>query len=102
MNNKGQAILLKGVLILIALLLLIVSFTFIEPLKEALDNARSGTSLNCKGTSTFNQTSYDAQSTLEKLTYRPTCAVTGFALVYLLLSVIIAVFVMIGKPGGGK
>jgi len=96
MNNKGQV---KGVfgfaLIVIAFVLVITSFVTIEPLKEALDSARDTTSLNCKGTTNFNQTAYDNDTDVEKLTRRPTCFVTGLSLVYFILAFIISIVVWV-------
>jgi hypothetical protein len=102
MNKKGQIVMFKSILVIIGLILLITSFTFIEPLKETLDDLRGSSNLNCKGVSDFNQTAYDEQDTLARLTYRPTCAAPGFLLIYLLLSVIVGVFIMIGTNGGQK
>lgn len=79
MNSRGQ---IGMAFLLVFLLMVITAFAFIEPLKESLNNNRGGSTLNCPGTSDFNQTAYDAQNTFEKLTYRTTCAATGFSLVY--------------------
>lgn len=77
--RKGQ---MGMVFLLIYLLIIITAFAFIEPLKESLDENRDADTLNCPGMSDFNQTDYDQQNTLEKLTYRPTCLATGLSLVY--------------------
>lgn len=87
----------KGVfgfaLLMLVFLFIITVFVTIEPLKEALDDVRDTTSLNCPGTSSFNQTDYDDDTRVEKLTRRPVCFVTGFSMVYFIGSFIIAVFV---------
>ena len=82
MNNKGQMV---GFALLTAVFVLIlVAFVTIEPLKENLDTARDSTSLNCRGTTNFNQTAFDddEDNTIAKLTRRPTCFVTGLTMVW--------------------
>ena len=88
MNKKGAG---WFAWIVIGMLLLITLAVTIEPLKETLDSTRSKASgMNCPGTSDFDQTSYDAQNTFEKLTYRTTCFATGLTMVYFVGSVLIA------------
>ena len=82
MNKKGQMV---GFALLTAVFVFIlVAFVTIEPLKETLDNARDTSTLNCRGTSNFNQTAFDddEDDTIAKLTRRPTCFVTGLTLVW--------------------
>lgn len=79
MNNKGNFTV--GIaLTLVALLFIITLNATIEPFKETLDNARNGTILNCPGTDAFNQTDFDDDDRIDKLTKRPTCFVTGMGL----------------------
>lgn len=99
MNNRGQ---IGMAFFLIFLLMAIMAFAFIEPIKESLNNNRGGDTLNCPGTSTFNQTSYDAQNTFEKLVYRPTCAATGFSLVYFEGMILIVGIVWLYRHWRGK
>jgi len=83
MNNKGQTRAIFGfTLLLLGFIFIITSFATIDPLKEALDDARDTTSLNCKGTDGFNQTDFDDDTRIEQLTRRPTCFVTGLGMVY--------------------
>lgn len=90
MNSKGF---LGSVYLIVFLVLVITAFAFIEPLKESLDINRGATitnsTMNCPGTPTFNQTAYNNQTDAEKLNYRPTCAATGFTLVWFIGSIII-------------
>ncbi len=92
-NKKGQKSVFGFVLLTLGFVFMIGSFALIEPIKEALDTARDNTSLNCPGTLTFNQTDYEDDSALEKLTRRPTCFVTGLTLVYFIGAFIVGVFV---------
>lgn len=87
MNKSGQLWLGFA---LVFFLLVLTAFSTIEPLKETLDNVRGNTGLNCPNTPTFNQTSYDLNSSTEKLTYRPTCFVTGISLVWFIGFILIA------------
>lgn len=90
MNNKAQTV---GLALLIAwFVFIIVLFVTIEPLKETLDTARSGSNLNCKGTTTFNQTAYDndEDSTIAKLTKRPVCVVTGISMLWFVGAFLVA------------
>ncbi len=85
---KGQASAIGFALLTVFLVIAIVAFATIEPLKEALDDARDTTELNCPGTSTFDQVDYANDTTLERLTRRPTCFVTGFGMVWFIVAVI--------------
>jgi len=82
-------------LIVLAFIFVITSFVTIEPLKEALNNVRDTTSLNCKGTSGFNQTAFDNDTRLAQLTRRPTCFVTGLTIVYFIFAFIVGVGVWV-------
>jgi hypothetical protein len=86
MNNRGQ---LTFAFVIVLFLLVIVVFAIVDPFKGTLDSVRGGSSLNCPGTPDFNQTSYEAQTSLGKLTYRPTCFVTGISMVWLVGAVLI-------------
>ncbi len=95
MNNKGQ---MMGFALLIAAFLFILSaFALITIFKDTLDDARDTTSLNCRGTPTFNQTAFDQDtansSALAKLTRRPTCFVTGISMVWFELTFLFAVVI---------
>ena len=95
MNNKGQ---MMGFALLIAAFLFILSaFALITIFKDTLDDARDTTSLNCRGTPTFNQTAFDQDtansSALAKLTRRPTCFVTGISMVWFELAFLFAVVI---------
>lgn len=99
MNGKAQV---GFVFIIIFLLVAIMAFAFIEPLKESLDNNRGGSTLNCPGTPDFDQNNYDSQKPFEKLTYRTTCAATGFSLVYFIGMILIAGVIWVYKSWSGK
>ena len=92
--NKNGKLEVGMVFVLVFFILLIVAFSTIEPLKESLDNNRGNSTtmngLNCPGTPTFDQDNYDDDSTLEKLTRRPTCFVTGMSMVWFIGVVIFA------------
>ena len=88
----GKAVFGFGLLTVLFVLIIAV-FATIPAFKETLDDVRDTTSLNCPGTSGFNQTDYDDDTKVEKLTRRPVCFVTGFSMVYFIGSFIIAVFV---------
>ena len=95
MNGKGQKSVLGMSLLVVAFVLILASFATIEPLKENLDDARDNTSLNCPGTTGFNQTDYDDDTDFEKLVRRPTCFVTGMTLVYFIGAFFIGVIVWV-------
>ena len=93
-NKKAQKSGLFGfALLTVALLFILALFALIGPFKEFLDTARDNDSLNCPGTTGFNQTDYDDDVTLEKLTRRPTCFVTGISMVYFIGAFLIATVV---------
>ena len=97
-NKKSQSKGIMGfVFVIIGMIFIIVSFALINPFKEFLDTARDNDSLNCPGTDNFNQTDFDDDNTLEKLTRRPTCFVTGLSMVWFIGSFIIAVVVWVVK-----
>lgn len=87
MNNRGQK-LMTGVVIF--LILMLMAFSFIGPLKESLDNNRGGSTLNCPGTPDFDQAAYASENNFEKIVYRPTCFITGISMVYFIGIVLIA------------
>ena len=91
MNNKGQ--MMGFALLIAAFLFIITAFALIPIFKDTLDDARDSTSLNCIGTPGFNETAFQADSDLAKLTRRPTCFVTGISMVWFILAFVFAVFV---------
>ncbi len=92
-NKRGQKTLIGFALLTVFFVLIIAAFATIEPFKEFLDDARDSTELNCKGTLGFNQTDFDDDNALEKLTRRPTCFVTGISMVWFIGSFLIAALV---------
>lgn len=94
MNRIGGFTLGMG-LLMVFFILAITSFALIEPFKESLDNNRGGTTLNCPGTSTFNQTAYDLDTNENRrfLTRRPTCFITGISMIWFISAFIIAAIV---------
>jgi len=91
MNNKGQSSFAIGFGILtVAFIFLLALFATIDPLKEALDNARGNVALNCPGTPDFNQSDFDDDSTLEKIGKRSTCFITGINMVWFVSAFFIA------------
>lgn len=83
MNNRGQKSGVLGfALLALVFVFFLTLFATLEPFKEFLDTAREDSALNCRGTSTFNQTAFDEDTEFQRLVRRPTCAVTGFAMVY--------------------
>ncbi len=99
MNKRGQKAVFGFALVAVAFVFMVTAFATIDPFKEFLDTARDSTSLNCKGTPNFNQTAYDIDegNTINKLTRRPTCFVTGLGLVYFIFSFLIGVVVWLIK-----
>lgn len=95
MNRRG--IILGFALLLVLFILLIAVFALIEPFKESLDSNRGSSTLNCPGTPDFNQTSYADDSTLEKLTRRPTCFVTGLSMTWFVFYCLIAGVVWVAR-----
>jgi 1,4-dihydroxy-2-naphthoate octaprenyltransferase len=95
MNTKGQIV--GFALIIVAFLLVLVAFALIPIFKNTLDDVRDTPSLNCRGTSTFNETAFEADSTnssvLARLARRPTCFVTGISMVWFILAFLFAVAV---------
>ncbi len=101
-SKKGQTV---GLALLLALFIFIlVLFTTITPFKETLDTARDGSSLNCRGTTNFNQTAFDNDetNTVNKLTRRPTCFITGLSMVWFVFAFLLAAFVWLGKNWSRK
>ncbi len=78
------------VLLIIFFLLAVTTFAFIEPFKEALDNNRGTSSLNCPGTVGHDETDYNNDTSFEKLVRRPTCFVTGMSMVWFIAAFLIA------------
>lgn len=95
MNKKAQASMIGFVLLVVAFFSMIALFAIIDPFKEALDNTRQSSSLNCPGTPLFNQTDYDDDSDFERLVKRPTCFVTGISLVWYVFAVLFALSVWV-------
>ncbi len=97
MNNKGQSLLIGSSLLIVLFLLIVTAFAFIEPLKESLDNIRGSTALNCPGTPNHNSTAYVEDTSFQKLVRRPTCAVTGFSMVWFIGAFLVAAFVWVSR-----
>lgn len=95
MKNKRGGFTVGIAIALLAFFFIIIAFTTIEPLKNALDNIRGGDGLNCRGTATFNETAYNDDTTdkVSRLTRRPTCFITGIGMVFFVLAIVIAIFV---------
>ena len=91
MNKKG-GFLIGTSLLLAFFMFILVLFVTIEPFKENLDVIRAGDALNCKGTSTFNQTAFDDDDSnpINKLTRRPTCFITGITMVWFVFGFLFA------------
>lgn len=94
MKKKGQQGILGFALLIVLFVFVIVAFVTIEPFKETLDVVRGTSSLNCKGTTGFNQTAFDSDTSneLNKLTRRPTCFITGLSMVWFIGAFIVAAF----------
>ncbi len=95
MNNKGQVI--GFVLLIAAFFFILTAFALIPIFKDTLDDARDSTSLNCRGTPSFNETAFQADSDLAKLTRRPTCFVTGISMVWFELAFLFAVVIWLSN-----
>jgi hypothetical protein len=95
MNNKGQV--MGFALLIAAFLFLLTAFALISIFKDTLDDARDTTSLNCRGTPSFNETAFQEDtansSALARLTRRPTCFVTGISMIWFELAFLFAVVV---------
>ena len=89
-NIKAQKGVFGFALLAVLFVFVLALFSTIDPFKEFLDTARDNDSLNCPGTTGFDQTDYDDDNTLEKLTRRPTCFVTGISMVYFIGAFLIA------------
>ena len=90
MENKGQSSALGLGIGMVFLVVVLALFATIEPLKESLDDVRGTSSLNCPGTTDFNQTAFEEDNTLNRLTRRPTCFVTGISMVWYVTAVLFA------------
>ncbi len=93
MNKKAQKAVFGFALLAVAFVFIIALFATIEPFKEFLDTARNTTSLNCPGTTGFNQTAYGEDNNFERLVRRPTCFITGISMVYFVGTFLIGVIV---------
>ena len=96
MNNKGQGQGTIGwALLVVTIILVMTAFALIPIFKEVLDDVRGTSSLNCKGTTGFNQTAFDQDtvnaSSIAKLTRRPTCFITGISMVWFEFAFLFAV-----------
>jgi len=100
MNKKGQKGVLGFALIVLLFVFIITSFALIDPFKEFLDTARDSDSLNCKGTDGFNQTDFDDDTELQRLTKRPTCFITGIGMIWFIGAFIVSAFVWLGRNWG--
>ncbi len=92
-NKRGQKSVFGLIFVVMAFLFIITQFGLIDVLIETLNTVRGGSELNCPGTVNFDQTDYDNDTTLEKLTRRPTCFATGFFIVYFVGAFLIGVVV---------
>ncbi len=92
MNRKGS-LMVGSAIVIVVFLLMITAFATIEPLKESLDVARNGTSLNCPGTSGFDLSDFEDDTDFEKRVRRPTCFVTGISMVWFIGGFVIAAIV---------
>ena len=90
LEKRGQ---LRLIYLVVAAFLILTTFAFIQPFKETLNNVRGSISLNCPGTPNFNQTQYSTDGSLNQLTRRPVCFVTGISLVYFIGTVLISISV---------
>ena len=94
MNNKAQKSGVLGfALVALVFVFFMTLFATLEPFKEFLDTARGDPALNCKGTPNFNQTLFDEDNEFNRLIKRPTCAATGFIVVYFFGSFMIATII---------
>ncbi len=93
MNKRAGKSVFGFALIVLGFVFFLGVLALIDPFKESLDNARDTTSLNCPGTTGFDQTDYDNDTRVEKLTRRPTCFVTGISMVYFVGSFLIGIVV---------
>jgi len=100
MNKRAKGGILGSALILLFFIFMITAFATIEPMKEFLNSARGSTALNCKGTTTFNQTAFDEDTDFQKLVRRPTCFVTGLTLIYFIGAFLIASLVWVVRNWG--
>ncbi len=84
MNKKGISSVMGFSLVILVFLFLITMLATWEPLKESFDNARSNSALNCRDTTSFNQSAYDEDegNEINTLTRRPTCFITGLGPVW--------------------
>ncbi len=93
MNSRGQVI--GFILLIAAFLFILTAFALIPIFKDTLDDARDTTSLNCRGTPSFNETAFqedtDNSSALGRLARRPTCFITGIGMVWFMLAFLFAV-----------
>ncbi len=96
MDKRGNFT-LGFALLVVFLLLMITTFSFIDPLKEALDNNRGNSTLNCPGTPTHDPLNYADDSSSEKLVRRPTCFVTGISMVWFIAAFLIAAVMWVVK-----
>lgn len=105
MNQKGQGV-LGFALLLVFFLLAITTFAIIPIFIETLDDVRDNSSLNCQGTSTFNATAFQEDSAnssaIARLTRRPTCVITGFAMVWFVLAFLIAAVIWLADNWNRK
>jgi hypothetical protein len=90
MNKKAQGATIGFALLVVLFMIILVAFATIDPLKEALDNNRGTSSLNCPGTPGFNSTNYTSQTAFEKQVRRPTCFATGIYMFVFVGSILLA------------
>lgn len=101
MNKKGRGATTGFIFALIGFIFILTLFGLIEPFKEQLETNRDGTTggdntgLNCPDTPNHNPEDYANDTTLEKLTRRPTCFVTGISMVWFVGSFLIATAVWV-------
>ena len=89
LNRRAQKSTFGFALLLIVFVVYLFLAATIEPFKETLDEVRGTSSLNCPGTTGHNATQYnqDSNSTINKLTRRPTCFITGIGMVWFIAAV---------------
>lgn len=104
MDKKGN-LLVGAALTMAFFIFVLVLFATITPFKQTLDDARDTTALNCRGTTGFNQTAFDLDTTdtsnIPKLTRRPTCFITGIGMVWFVISFLAAAVTWLARQWVG-
>lgn len=100
LNKRGQRAAVGWVFLTIFFMIALTVFATVDPLKENLDVSRGDSALNCPGTPNHNAVDYANDTTFEKLVRRPTCFVTGIAMVWFVVAVLASGIVWVGKAWG--